>query len=298
MAALSACLACTLGGTALVTMRYGIMQSDIYAVALWRQLGPFAVFGLVALVVGARRLRIARGDIGMLVVLGVAQYGLVNYLMTASVAYIPAARAALIMGVMPLATLGVGALLGRERFTMPKLVGAAVALVGIAVALGDEAAHAGTDAWKGDLLMLAGTVGGGLNSIFLAPFLQRYGPLSVGTVTSAIGVVATFACVVAFGTVGAVVAYDPAGWVATAWTGLGGGAASLFFWIWALRHATPSRVTVAISFNPIAAAALGAVMLGEHLSLRLLVGLGGVVAGIVIAYWPGRPAAATDPGGP
>jgi len=96
-----------------------------------------------------------------------------------------------------------------------------------------------------------------------------------------------------FGSLGTVVGYDATGWAATAWTALGGGAASLYLWIWALRHATPGRVTVAVSLNPIAATAFGALALGEAVTPRLLAGLAGVVAGIVIAYWPARlPAAA------
>ena len=45
---------------------------------------------------------------------------------------------------------------------------------------------------------------------------------------------------------------------------------------------------VTISFNPLAAAVLGALVLGEEITLRLMAGLAGVVAGIVIAYWPAR----------
>jgi drug/metabolite transporter (DMT)-like permease len=291
--ALSASMACILGGSALVTMRYGIAQSDIFAVALWRQLGPLLVLGGAAFALRRAALRMAPRDRAAILALALSQYGAVNYFMTASVAYITAARAALIMGVMPLVALALGALLGRERFTAAKLIGAAVALAGIAVALGDQAGQAGADAWKGDLFMLAGTIGGGLNSVFLAPYLQRYGALSVGAIASVIGAAVCLAVLLIFGSAAAAVGYDATGWAATAWTALGGGAASLYLWIWALRHTTPARVTVAISFNPIAATAFGALALGEAVTSRLLVGLVGVVAGIVIAYWPARlPAAA------
>jgi drug/metabolite transporter (DMT)-like permease len=286
--ALSASMACIFGGSALVTMRYGIAQSDIFAVALWRQLGPVIVLGSAALALRRRAVRMPPRDLAAILVLALSQYGGVNYLMTASVAYITAARAALIMGVMPLAALALGALLGRERFTAAKLVGAIVALVGVAVALGDQAAEVGADAWKGDLLMLGGTIGGGLNSVLLAPYPQRYGAVPVGGIASVIGAAVCLVAVLLFGSLGATVGYDAIGWVATAWTALGGGAASLYLWIWALRHATPTRVTVAVSFNPIAAMALGALALGEAITPRLLAGLVGVVAGIVIAYWPAR----------
>jgi drug/metabolite transporter (DMT)-like permease len=246
------------------------------------------VLGGAAFALRRAALRIAPRDLAGILALAFSQYGVVNYLMTASVAYISAARAALIMGVMPLVTLAVAALLGRERFTAAKLIGAVLGLAGLVVALGDQSAQAHAEVWKGDLFMLAGTIFGGLNTVFLAPYLQRYGALSVGGIASAMGALFCFAATLMFGSVASAVSYDAAGWAATAFTALGGGAASLYLWIWALRHTTPARVTVTISFNPLAATVLGALVLGEAITLRLLAGLAGVVAGIVIAYWPAR----------
>ncbi|MEO8626504.1 MAG: EamA family transporter [Betaproteobacteria bacterium] len=48
-----------------------------------------------------------------------------------------------------------------------------------------------------------------------------------------------------------------------------GGAVTFFLWIWALEHTTPSRVSVAVTLNPVSAAFLAAVLLNEPIGRRL-----------------------------
>ncbi len=286
--ALAAAGSTILGGSALVAMRYAVPESDALAVSLWRQIGPALLFGAFALAVRRRMPRLSSRDLAAVIAISITQYCIVNYLMTASLAYITAARGALVMSSMPLIALGVGAAMGRERFTLLKTLGIAVALAGIVVAIGDEAATGSSEAWKGDLLMLGATVWGGLNTVLVSPYLRRYGALPVAAIAGMVGMVACFATVVAFGQVAAITSSSAAGWVAVLWLAVPGGAASLYLWIWSLRHATPGRVTVAISLNPISAAVLGAMALGEAVTPHILAGLVGVVGGIVLAYWPSR----------
>ncbi|MBL8835555.1 MAG: DMT family transporter [Alphaproteobacteria bacterium] len=288
MTALAAAGSTILGGSALVAMRYAVPESDALAVSLWRQVGPALLFGGFALAIRQRMPRFARRDLMIVIAISTTQYCIVSYLMTASLAYITAARGALVMSTMPLAALGVGALLGSERFTLLKTAGIAVALGGIVVAIGDDASAGSAEAWKGDLLMLAATAWGGLNTVLVSPYLRRYGALPVAAIAGTVGMVACFAAVAAFGQVAAVTSFSASGWIAVLWLAVPGGAASLYLWIWSLRHATPGRVTVAISLNPISAAVLGAAALGEAVTPHILIGLIGVVAGIVLAYWPSR----------
>ncbi|WP_404292827.1 EamA family transporter [Microvirga sp. RSM25] len=54
-------------------------------------------------------------------------------------------------------------------------------------------------------------------------------------------------------------------------------------WLWALKHAAPTRVTVFLSLSPITAALLGVALLGEPFTVGVLLGLAGVVAGLWLA---------------
>ena len=62
-------------------------------------------------------------------------------------------------------------------------------------------------------------------------------------------------------------------------------------WVWALRHASPTRVTVFLSLSPVTAALRGAMLLAEPLRWMQLAGLACVVAGIWLAFRPERAAA-------
>jgi drug/metabolite transporter (DMT)-like permease len=64
-----------------------------------------------------------------------------------------------------------------------------------------------------------------------------------------------------------------------------GGAVTFFLWIWALEHTTPSRVAITVTMNPVAAVILGALVLAEPVTWRLLLGLAAIIAGITAANW-------------
>ena len=78
------------------------------------------------------------------------------------------------------------------------------------------------------------------------------------------------------------------GWGAVLFIG-GSSGVGYFLWLWALAHATPTRVTVFLPLSPLTAAALGALLLGEPLSARLGVGVVAVVLGLALAHWRAEP---------
>jgi drug/metabolite transporter (DMT)-like permease len=58
----------------------------------------------------------------------------------------------------------------------------------------------------------------------------------------------------------------------------------------ALQHASPTRVANTMTVNPIAAATLAAVLVGEPITLNLVVGLLAVFSGIWISTTEAKPA--------
>lgn len=78
-------------------------------------------------------------------------------------------------------------------------------------------------------------------------------------------------------------------WGAVAFVGASSGVGYLL-WLWALRHADASRVTLFLALGPVTAMLLGAVLLGERLTAQALMGTLLVALGLAAAH---RPAAAT-----
>jgi len=77
--------------------------------------------------------------------------------------------------------------------------------------------------------------------------------------------------------------FTTAQWIAGVYLGIGGGALAFILWVKALELATPTRVANTMTVNPIAAALLAALLVGEPITPNLLIGLVAVFAGIWIA---------------
>jgi drug/metabolite transporter (DMT)-like permease len=287
---LAACLATIFGGSAVVATRFVIAESDPLALALLRCAGSAAVIlALVFIVLGTRRLRaIAAADLAPILGLGIAQYAGFGWAFAASLAYIPAARGALLMSTFPIQTLVLAALLGRERLTAWKIAGCMVALSGVAVAFGDRVATDNPEFWKGDLLMLTAAFIGSVYNVFSGPYLRRYPGLLVMSVQLVAGTVVLALLLAISGDLSGLSSFSLGGWVAIAWLIVAGGIAGVYLWVWALEHISPSRVSMAVTLNPIAAAALGALLLDEPVTSRLGIGLAAIILGLALANWPVR----------
>lgn len=184
LAVLAACLSSTLGGSAIVATRFVVPEAGVLPTILLRFVGASVL--MLAFTLPRMPVRVATRHVPMVVGLGLVQFAVFPWFFTMSLAHIPAARAALVLSMQPLFTLAIAAMVGRERFTVTKVLG---------------------------------------------------------------------------------------------------GAVSFFLWIWALEHTAPSRVALAVTLNPVSAAVLGALVLDEPVTWRLLVGLVGIVAALVLVNW-------------
>ncbi len=77
-------------------------------------------------------------------------------------------------------------------------------------------------------------------------------------------------------------------WGAIVFIGLSSG---VFYvvWLWALKNAAATRVTVFLALSPITATALGVVLLGEAVTVGMMAGVACVAAGLWVANWSRDP---------
>ena len=78
-------------------------------------------------------------------------------------------------------------------------------------------------------------------------------------------------------------------WGVAAFIGLSSGV-GYFLWLYALKHESPARVTVFLALNPITAAVLGALLLGEPLAAPVLGAIALIACGLALALRPAKPA--------
>jgi len=272
-------------GSAIVATRFVIDQTDPVTLAFLRYL-----IGFILLLFPA--CRAARGwfnrrDVIPIATLGIIQFGILIVFMNFGLKYIPSARAALIFATVPLLTMSLGALIGYERMTMLKTVGVLLTIVGVGFALGEKVflPAVGDGGWIGELAVLASALCAAVCSVFYRPYLTLYPTLQVSAfaMLASVGFLAVVAGLE--GCFSSSFHFTTGGWLAVLFIGASS-AIGYYMWLWALGHASPTRVTVFLSLSPITSAALGALLLSEPISLLFIAGLISVILGLWLAHRP------------
>ena len=233
------------------------------------------------------------GDLLAMAALGTGQFAVLIALLNFGLQHIGAAQAALIFSLFPLLTLAISAALGRERVTWQLAAGVLLSIAGVAVDLAPKLTAAGGGSWWGELSVAASALTGAVCSVLYRPYLRRYPTVPVSAFAMLASVL--FLAVIALAehwpqrlaTIGA-----PA-WGAVVFIGVSSGI-GYFWWLYALKHESPTRVTVFLALNPVTAALLGWILLGESLHPAAIAAL----AMIAIALWLAtRPATSVPAGG-
>ena len=278
---LAAILSSSVGGMTTAVTRFAIGATDPITLAGLRfGLGFLSLLPLAL----ALRSRWPRGrDWLGAAALGILFFAIFFSIFNLALRYTTAARGALALSVLPLLTMVVAALLRIEPLTMRKTAGVMAAIVGVAIALIAGLADAPAGAWRGDLIMLGGSLCFALYSVWSRPFISRSSPITF--VTAGMGAGSACMLVLAWtnGGLSASVGFGVPQWIAILYLGAIGGALTFFLWVFALERTTPTRVASTITLNPITASLLAALLVREPIGLNVLVGVIGVGTGIWIA---------------
>jgi drug/metabolite transporter (DMT)-like permease len=122
-----------------------------------------------------------------------------------------------------------------------------------------------------------------LYSVFARPFISRSSALGFLAAGMTVGGGALIVLSLATGRLATLASFSEA----QAWTSLylavGGGALAFFLWVLALTRASPTRVTNTITINPLIGMTAGTLLLGEPVTITLVLGLVAVGAGVWVA---------------
>jgi drug/metabolite transporter (DMT)-like permease len=270
-------------GAAIVASRYVVAEVPPLTLAMLRYAIGFLCLLPFALP-HARRLRAlppAR-DLLAMAALGTGQFGILVALLNAGLRTVPAAPAALLFSLFPLLTLLLAAALGREQVGPRLFAGVLLSIGGVALSLLPRlhAPHGGS--WWGELAVLASACVGALCSVLYRPYLRRYPTVPVSAFAMAASVL--FLAVIAMGEdwPARLRGLSPSAWVVVAFVGVSSGI-GYFWWLYALKHESATRVTVFLALNPLTAAILGRACLGEPLAPQWLLALALVAPGLALA---------------
>ncbi len=286
-AALAACLSTALGGSAFVAMRFLVTETEPVTIAFLRN-------GIAAVVLGTFALAVVRRwpsprELLIMGAMGALFFGGLQLIFASAVTFTTASRGALAYTTTPFITLVIAALFGIERPTRMKVAGIVLATLGVFVALA-QSSSAPPDAWIGDGLVLVGAFITATYNVWSNRLLREHSPL-IAVVTGVVPATALlFVVAKAIGAPTVAPDLPPVGWAAVAFLGIGAAVISYTLWLWALRHTTPTLVSVSLPVNPLMALLWGSILLGEEVTVEMVAGFVLVIAGILVTNWQRRPA--------
>lgn len=282
-ALLAAAGSSVLVGAGIVASRFVVAEVPPLTLALLRYAIGFACllpFALAALRAFSGPLH-AR-DLLAMAALGTGQFGILIAFLNWGLQRVPAGPAALVFSLFPLLTLLLGAALGRERITLPLLAGVLLSIAGVALALLPKLQAQGGHGWSGELAVFAAACVGALCSVLYRPYLQRYPIVPVSAFAMLASVLFLALAALVEGWPARVQALSATAWEVAAFIGVSS-AVGYFWWLHALKHETPGRVSVFLALNPVTAALLARMLLAEPLPAQLLAALVLIALGLRLA---------------
>ncbi|SOY46891.1 DMT family transporter [Cupriavidus taiwanensis] len=286
---------CLIASMALVGSNVGLGKSIIAHV-------PVLLFALLRFAIAvaclapwyrpARMRRVSRGEWLNLSLQAFFGTFLFTLLMLNGVRLTSAMAAGVITSTIPATVALLSWLLLRERLARRTLVSVLLAVAGIAVlniARGDShGAGAGNQAWLGNLMIMGAVVCESIYVILSRRLTQTLAAIEICAYTHLIGglLMLPLGLVPLLNLDAAAVPAQI--WLMVLWYALSASVFSFWLWMKGIRHVPAQLAGVFTSVLPVAAATYGIVFLGEQPGWPHGVALACVLAGIVLASWPGR----------
>lgn len=241
-------------GAAMVSTRAVSSQTSPETLAFLRYLIGTAFLAVPTLMAGVPSFRPA--DMAAVAGLGVLQFAALIVLINYALLELPAATCALVFSTMPLLTMMLAVLMGRERASARQVIGVVLAVVGLAVLLGPSAAQPVDVVARPEALaaLLGATLLGATCSLLYQPYISRYAALPVSLLAMCASVAFLAVLCLAMG--------QPlwpelsrTGWAHVVFIGLSSGV-GYFCLIWALGKLEASRAVAFQVLGPITAATI------------------------------------------
>jgi drug/metabolite transporter (DMT)-like permease len=243
----------------------------------------FATIFLAAIAFTAQRERVARRDVGLLVVFALLGVVINQVLFLEGLSRTSAINASILIATIPVFTTGIAILSGREAARPARILGIVVAFLGALVLLRVEDFDLGDQAVVGNLMVMTNALSYSFYLVFSRPLLHRYRSSTVVAWTFAFGML----FIVPLG------AYEAASldfarvpmssWLGMVWVILVGSVVSYSLNNYALKRLSASTVATWAFLQPVMGVSMALVLLpGETLGPRAILGGALVLLGVLI----------------
>ena len=205
--------------------------------------------------------------------------------------YINASRASLIVALNP-AVIGLASWwLFKERLGAVKVMGIAMCLAGAAMVIvsrNPQVLLGASTTWQGDVLIFGCVLGWGIYSLFSRALNQSLGPLQTVTWSVLLGTLMLTLVTALTGrfTVEGFASLHGPQVVSLLYLGVFGSALAYIGYYDGIRRIGATRAGVFIALNPLTAVICGALLLGEQLTLPMVLGGAAILLGIYLCNKP------------
>jgi drug/metabolite transporter (DMT)-like permease len=266
-----------------VVGRLGLDYLGPQGLLVVRVCGATAIFWLVHLIRPEVSVRFTRTDWWLMVACSLLGVTVNQALFLYGLSLSTAVNATLIGTTIPVFTVGMAAAAGHERLSMARLVGIALALLGVLYLA--EVDRLGVDpASMGDLLILANALCYAGYLVLMRRLMLRHPPMQVIRWVFTLGVITTLPFLLIPG----VVRQTPLPAAAYAILGymvIGPTVVAYFLNNWALQRVESSTAATFIYLQPLVATALAVPILGERPTARTALSALLVFGGVLVATW-------------
>jgi drug/metabolite transporter (DMT)-like permease len=270
-----------------VVAKWALREISPIAMVVIRQWGTVAILGTV-LVLHRRSdaPKLKPREFGELAVYSVLGIGLNMWCFLEGLSRTSATNAAIMLVSIPVLTLAFAILLGRERATARGLAGIAAGLAGALLLILPRGGLAlSAEAFAGNVFLFTGAASYSLYLVLSKSLLARHDALVVVTWLFTLGGV----MMLPFGAASlyrlAGTGLTPGGWASIVFIVIGATAVPYLLNTWALARVQSSIVAIYILVQPIVAAIMGRIFLGETLAPHAALAGALIVGGVVMAVW-------------
>lgn len=278
------------GGTFVAGRYLSEAVDPLLAASLRFVLASLALLGFL----GFARIPLARPSLrqmmhlAMLGFFGIFSYNLCFFY---GLQYINASRASLIVALNPAVIALASWWLFKERLSGGKITGIALCLMGAALVIvsrNPQVLSEATGTWRGDLLIVGCVAGWGIYSLLSRELNQSLGPLQTVTWSILLGTLMLSVVTLVMGrfSLEAMGRLHSPQVLSLMYLGVLGSALAYIGYYDGIRQIGATRAGVFIALNPLTAVICGAVLLGEQLTLPMMVGGAVILSGICLCNKP------------
>lgn len=253
-----------------------------------------AITLLVVLRLREGAIRLPRGDVLPILLLGVIGFGCYQILWPVALQTIPAGDSALLIATTPVMTTLLAMAVGADSPNAVKLIGAFVSFAGVALVIAAGQGLVLGASLVGDLLTIAAALCWAIYTVFGARILRRHSPLVATTWAIVAGTLFIAPVGIAQLATADLSGFGPPVLFAILYSGtLAAGFANVIVFH-GVKLLGPTRVTALQSLIPALAVVLAAVFLGEAVRPAQVIGGVVILGGVALlrrGAWPGRSAA-------